>query len=66
MGGVFEEKQAMGWSWGLEAPEATKASGGTLELSHTHPLTRLHMTDSHSKVHLSTVHIIPVFVLLFL
>ena len=66
VGSVLTEKQAMGWSWGLEAPEATKASAGTLELSHTHPLTCLHMTDSHSKVHLCTVHIIPVFVLLFL
>lgn len=52
VGGVLTEKQAMGWSWGLEAPEATKAGAGTLELSHTHLLTSLHMTDSHSKVHL--------------
>ena len=67
VGEVFTEKEAMGWRRGLETPEATwRLARGTLELSDTHPLMRLHTTDSHSKVHLCTVCIIHEFVLLFL
>lgn len=45
----LQKMRAMGWRWGLEAPEATKASAEAPWNCHTHPTYRLHMIDSAVK-----------------